>query len=77
MRLQTKNLSTSQRMTRPQGSTVDQRSLVGQKRTLVAGQGSSASPRAGPNKTSARKDELLKELKAIEDAIARKRAKVE
>ncbi len=56
----------------------DPRSQIGQKRSLSERNNSNASPPAGgSSKTAARKDELLKELRAIEDAIARKRAKID
>jgi len=78
---QTKNLSGSQRISKPQSNAntrdaADQKSVAGQKRPAAA-QESSESPRSAPSRTAARKDELLKELKAIEDAIARKRAKID
>lgn len=73
-------MSSAQKGVKSQSSTngsPDPRSLIGQKRQ-GSGQGSSnSSPKTGTGKTSARKDELLKELKAVEDAIARKRAKVD
>ena len=77
---QTKNLSSAQKGVMSQSSTKgspDPRTMIGQKRH-GSGQGSSnSSPKIAANRTSTRKDELLKELKAVEDAIARKRAKID
>eukprot|EP00794_Sanderia_malayensis_P018695 gene18695-20583_t len=55
----------------------DTKLQTGQKRSLSARNSSTAVSKTSASKTVSRKDELLKELKAIEDAIARKRAKIE
>lgn len=44
--------------------------------TSVPGKGSEAGAKAGKASTLSRREELLKQLKAVEDAIARKRAKI-